>query len=295
MATDTTTAPELTREQVQAMLVQPLEQASVFLASGPRIFDTDGNPVRIPKLTGMDEPSWHGENEQIDEVDPDFDELTLLPSSMASIKSLTRFSNEIARQSVVSLDAALRDRMVRDVAAKLDTAFIAGDGAQTATGKDTPVGLLNYPDTQEITGVGTPSIDDLHDAEGLALAANVDPSRLRWFITSRDFVNLRKLKDNNDRYLIQPDPTEAGAYRLLGHGVTVTNRIPQDGGTGEDESSIVLADFGHIAVARDLSPSVKILDQTFGDYDQQAIRVVARYDAAPMNPDGVIVLRGVTE
>jgi hypothetical protein len=27
-----------------------------------------------------------------------------------------------------------------------------------------------------------------------------------------------------------------------------------------------------------------VLDQTFGDYDQVALRVVARYDAAPLNP-----------
>ena len=58
---------------------------------------------------------------------------------------------------------------------------------------------------------------------------------------------------------------------------------------------VVLADFSPIAVARDLAPlSVKILDQTFGAYDQMAIRVVARYDAAPLNPEAVVVLRGVT-
>ena len=38
MPASTTTAPELTREQVQAILVQPLTAASVFLAAGPRIF-----------------------------------------------------------------------------------------------------------------------------------------------------------------------------------------------------------------------------------------------------------------
>jgi hypothetical protein len=56
----------------------------------------------------------------------------------------------------------------------------------------------------------------------------------------------------------------------------------------------VLADFSQIAVARDLSPSVKILDQTYADFDQMAIRVVARYDAAPLNPQAVVVLRGIT-
>lgn len=294
MPTSAENAPELTQEQVQAILIQPLEAASVFLAAGPRIFDTNGSAVRIPKLNSMPAPSWHGENEQIDEVDPDFGEVTLLPDTMASVKSLTRFSNELARQSVIVLDAALRDRMVRDVASKIDTAFIAGDGAATPTGKATPTGLLNYAGTQEMAAVATPTLDDLHDAEGLALAANVDPAMLRWFITSRDFVGIRKIKDLQDRYQVTPDPTEAGAYRLLGHPVTVTNRIPDDGGAGTNESSIVLADFSQVAVARDLSPSVKILDQTYGDFDQMAIRVVARYDSAPLNAEAVVVLRGVT-
>jgi len=49
-----------------------------------------------------------------------------------------------------------------------------------------------------------------------------------------------------------------------------------------------------VAVARDMAPSVKILDQTFGDYDQQAIRVVARYDAKPLNGEAVVTLEGVT-
>ena len=62
MPASTTTAPELTREQVQAILVQPLTAASVFLAAGPRIFDvTAAGPVRIPTLVGVTAPSWHGE------------------------------------------------------------------------------------------------------------------------------------------------------------------------------------------------------------------------------------------
>ena len=290
MPADTTTASELTREQVAALLVQPLEDTSIFPASGPRIFDTDGSPVRVPKFTGRDEPSWDGQNELIDEVEASFDEITLLPDSMASVKSLTRFSNELARQSIISLDAALRARMVRDVATKLDAALIAATAAQTPTGKDTPVGLLNYPGVQTIDlADGILSLDDLHDAEGLALGAFIDPSRLRWWMRPETFVALRKLKDGQNRYQIQPDPTAEGAYRLLGHRVVVTQRIPDDLLT----TTVVLADMSQIAVARDLAPSVKLLDQTFGHYDQQAIRVVARYDAKPLNPDAVILLTNV--
>lgn len=289
MPASTITAPELTAEQVQRILVQPLEAASVFLAAGPRVFDTNGSQVRIPTLAGMTDPSWHGENELINEVEADFGELVLLPSTMKSVKSLTRFSNELARQSVVALDAALRDRMVLDVAAKIDTQLMSASG----DGITTPRGIFAYTGTQTLAVGGALTLDHLHDAEGLVLAANVDPSRVRWVMTSRDFVKLRKVKDTTGRYLIQPDATEAGAYRLLGHAVTVTNRIPDTTATPATGRA-ALVDFSQIAVARDLAPSVKILDQTFGDFDQQAIRVVARYDAAPLNPQAIVKLTSIT-
>lgn len=287
MPASTATAPELTTEQVQAILVQPLEAASVFLAAGPRIFDTDGSPVRIPKLGGPTHPAWHGENELITEVTPDFDEVTLLPSTMESVKTLTRYSNELARQSVVALDAALRDRLVRDVAAKLDTQLLS----DTGDGITLPRGLFAYPGTQEITAIGALTLDDLLDAWGLALAANVDMARLRWLIRPQQFTELRKLKDTQDRYQLQPDPTADGVFRLFGAPVTITNRIPVTAG----ETSAALVDFAQIAVARDQAPTVKVLDQTYGDYDQQAIRVTARYDAAPLNPQAVVVLSGITD
>jgi len=289
MALSTTNSPELTQEQVQRILIQPLTAASTFLASGPRIFDTDGNQIRIPTLAGMTTPAWHGENELITEVEPDFGEVTLLPSTMKSVKSLTRFSNELARQSVVALDSALRDRMVQDVAAILDTAFFSGNGP---TGVQ-PTGMTNWTGTTALTGIGELTLDDLLDALGSAMASNVEISRCRWFMRSGAFMKLRKLKDTAGKYLLQPDPTQDALFRLFGVPVVVTNRIPEIAGTPVT-TTVVLADMSKVAVARDQSPSVKILSETFGQFDQLAIRVTARYDVAPLNPAAVVVLRGVT-
>lgn len=105
---------------MQRILVQPRETASAFLASGPRVVDTNGSPVRVPRRGGPADPSGHAENELINEVEGDCDEVTLLPATMKSVKVLNRYSDELARQTVVALDAALRGRLVRDVAAKID-------------------------------------------------------------------------------------------------------------------------------------------------------------------------------
>lgn len=290
MAVSTATASELTAEQVQSVLVKPLEAASSFLAAGPRIIDTAG-PVRLPKLGAATAPSWHGENELIDEVNPTFDEITLLPSTMESVKTLTRFSNELARQSVIALDQALKERLVKDVADTLDAQFwgATGDGIVK------PKGLLAYAG-QSITAVGALTLDKLLDAEALALGANVNTDALKWVMTSRELIALRKIKtaaSGSNQYVLQPDPTKAGGYVIFGKPVIVTNRIPDTTGT-PNTGNMALVDFSQIVVARDVAPSVKVLDQTFGDYDQMALRVVARYDVAPLNAAAVIKLTGIT-
>lgn len=284
----TTNAVELTAEQVLKVLVEPLAQRSVFLAAGPRIVDTAG-PLRIPKGAGPTTPAWYGQNEQIAEDDPEFDELQLLPSTMKSVKVLTRFSNELARQSVLALDAVLRARLVTDVAATIDAQLLGAGG----DGITMPRGLFGYTGIQSLPVAGALTLDALITAEGLALNAFVDPTKLVWVMKAREFVKLRQLKDGAQRYQLQPDPTLAGGSTLFGHRVIVTSRTPDTTGA-TPTARVGLVDFSQIVVARDVAPSVKILDQTFGDFDQQAIRVVARYDAAPVNPQGVVALTGIT-
>ncbi len=290
MAETTLNTPQLTAEQVQHILVQPLEAASVFLAAGPRMFDTNGSQIRIPKLGGQTQRSFVAEGALIPETDPAFgNEIILLPNTMQSVKILTRFSNELARQSVVNLTTALQLRLVRDVAATIDTALIAGAG----DGVTTPRGMLSYPGTQVQAIGGALNLDQLLDAWGAALAANVTMASLRWFLRPETFTALRKIKTTTGEYVLQADPTADGVFRLWGAPVTVTSRIPI-AGTTTKTTQAVLADFGQIAVARDLAPSVVVLTETFGQYDELALRVVARYDAAPMNAEAIIRLDGIT-
>ena len=283
MATSTTTAAALTAEQVSTILTKPLEQRSVFMAAGPTIFDTNGSPVRIPAMPAseQDELQWVGENELIPEVDPEFGETELLPSTMKSVKTITRYSNELARQSIVSLDKVLQDRLVADVAGKLDAQFLSAEG----DGITTPRGLFAYEGVEDVAVSGEFNVDTLLAAQGVALESNVDLTRLALFVRPGDLMALRGLKDADGRYLLQWDATEAGGYRVLGMNALVSAHVP--------EGRAAIADMSQIAVARDLAPTVKILTERYADYDQQAIRVVARYDAGPLNPAGIVTMSGI--
>lgn len=282
MAISTGTAPELTAEQVVSVLTQPLETASVFLAAGPRIYDTAG-PLRIPRAPEPDPDAleWHGENEQITEADAEFDELQLLPSTMQSLKVITRYSNELARQSVVNLEAAIRARLVNDVAARLDQQFLS----DTGDGVTTPMGIFAYEGTQSVDVDGALTLDAMLAAQGQAMESNVNIGSTRWLIRPDDLTALRGLTAEDGRGLLQPDATAGAVGSVLGSSVIVSPRVPA--------GRAALVDFGQIAVARDLAPSVKVLTERYADYDQQALRVVARYDAAPLNPAAIVTLDGI--
>lgn len=287
MALSTTSAAELTQEQVQKILVKPLEDQAIFLNSGARVFDSNGSPVRIPKLGAATSPTFVGENELIPEVDAGFDEVQLLPSIMKSIKVITRFSNELARQSVVSLDASMRDRLVKDVTDALDQQLLSAGG----DGVTTPKGLFAYSGIQKLDVDGELTLDHLLTAWGMALSANVNMASLKWILTPEDFVALRRIKDTTGQYIVNADPTADAVFRLFGAPVTVSKRVPNK--TTDDTGRAALVDFSQIAVARDMTPTVTALTERYADYDQVGLRIITRYDAAPLNPEGIVALEGI--
>ncbi len=274
MTIDTTSGASLIQEQVASLLVQPLEAASVVLSSGVRIFDSS-EPLRIPTLTGSTGASFVAENALIPDNDVTFGEIKLMPSDRKSIKCLTKFSNEMLRQSTVGLDSVLKERLVTDVSSALDDALLTGAGTSKSI-----TGITKQ------TGVSTGTLDNtdpdsLLDAMATAAGNEVEPNR--WFVSSADFFALRKVKaSGTGEYLIQPDVTQGARYAMFGVPVTVTNRLP--------EGTAVLADMSQVAVVRDLAPSITLLSERYAEYDQQAIRVVTRYDLGLLHPEGVVVL-----
>lgn len=278
----------LTPDQVQRILVQPLQAASVFLSQGCRMFDSNGARVRIPRQAAPADASltFTGESEPIPEQEYDFGEVVLLPDTMKSVKVIVRFSNELARQFVVSLDQALQSRVVTDVAAKIDSVLIAS----AVTDGTEPTGLLHYAGVQTMPAVGDIAVDDLYDAESLALTANVDANNLRWMIRPETWTKIRKLKaTGSGEYLIQPDPTQRAPKVLLGYPVVITPRVPITTGT----TQAVLWDPSQVAVARDMSPTVTVLRELFAGTDEIGLRVVTRYDAGPLNAQAVVRLDGI--
>jgi HK97 family phage major capsid protein len=270
----------LIASQVQQLLIQPLEQASTFLAAGPTILDSN-QPVRIPRIASGTTAGFVSEGSLISDGNVTFDEVTALPSTLKSIKVWLPVSNELIRGSAVGgLDAVLKNRLVTDVSNALDTALFTGTGAS-----DTITGITAQ------TGVQTGAFDDtdlnsILDGLALAYAENVTPKRI--FMNPADWVALRKIQrgTGDKAYVLDPDAHAADQFALFGVPVTVTNRLAN--------GKVVIADMKHAVVVRDQDASVFIADQTLANYDTVAIRVTLRMDLVLSQPKAVVVLTDAT-
>lgn len=279
MANNTTTANTLIQEQVSSMLVQPLEAESVVLASSPAIFNSS-EPLRIPTLESGFEPGWVGENEEIDsDGAAKFGEIKLMPSDRKSIKKIVRVSNELIRQAQMGVSSVLQQRLVKDVANSLDDALLMGDGSD-----NTITGLVNQAGVQTAP-LDLTSTDTFLDALAMAAAKEVKPNR--FFVNGDDFFTIRKLKDDNGRYIMQSEVSGEAAYQLFGIPVTVTNKLPK--------GQAVLADMNQVAVVRDIDPQVTVLTERYAEFDQVGIRVTTRFDMGLIHPEGVIVMSADAE
>lgn len=271
----------LIQSQVASLLVQPLEQASTFLAAGPVVLDSS-SPVRVPRIANGVTAGFVAEGAQISDGDVAFDEVTLLPSTLKGLKVLVKLSNELIRTSVVGLESVLQTRLVTDVANALDAALWDGTGSSS-----TIKGILRA------SGIATGTLD-LTDPDslidGLATAQGNKVMPSHWVMTSASFAAIRKVKvgSGDKRYVIDPSTIQNGTdFRLLGLPVIITDNIPDLAGP---LARVGLVDFSKVVVARDVNAEVKILDQTWGDYDSIGIRVVSRWDTALLQAEAVTLL-----
>lgn len=287
MPATTANTPAITTEIVARLLVAPLEAASVFLASGVRVFDSDGSPVRVPRLDGMTAaPQWIGEGEVIpDSTRPNTSEVVLLPRSLKSLKIISRFTRELVRQSVIALDAALRDRLVRDIAASFDVAFFGGDGDLVAGERTSPVGLVNAVGVTTLNVAGALTFEKVLDALAAAMASNVALDRLTLFVRPEAWIGLRRSKDGQNRFQLSPDPSGSPEMRVLGVRVIVTSHLP----TG----FAILGDMSTVAIGRDLNPSMVVLNELYAGTDEVGLKVVARLDSVPLLPAAIVVMSGI--
>lgn len=276
MVNTTSNQSKIVKDQISSMLIQPLEDTSIFLSAGPQMFQSS-EPLRIPRLVSSGEVDYVAEGQKIpDTYTADFDEVVMLPTDRPSFKTITRVTRELIRSAQLGVSQVLQSRIVKDQANALDNAFLTGDGSKNGI-----TGLFNLE--------GATTVDEAIDSpdgflRGLAAAAANDVSPTHIFINSADFFKLIEVKDNSGRYIVEPDVSRMAGYKLFGLPVVSSKRVP--------EGKAAIVDMKELAVVRDVNADVTILNEKYADTDEIGIRVVSRWDMAPLHDEGVVILGG---
>lgn len=265
-----------------------LRAKNVVLKAGPIILPATSDEVHVPKIATSTAANMIAEGAAITEVEPTFGEIVLRPKKASA---LTIVSNEALEDSHPDLRRVMAHEHLAIVGSTLDKQFLEGSGAGVNMR-----GIRNFSGVT-VTSLGAngaaPTLDNVEGALQRLEADNAEGIAI--FMHPRTWSTFRKLKDLDERYQLQPDPTSESRKQLFGVPVHISSQIniAETEGISTDCSYIAVVDMSQIVIARRKAIEVKYSqDFKFGN-DQTAIRTIARFDIGLVNDKAVELITGV--
>lgn len=262
---------------LSARLIDLLRANSVAIAAGARTVPLGSDNNNIAKLASDPVPAWRDENDVVNESDPTFTNVPLVPKSLAV---LTRVSRELF-QDTLNLDTELPRILATALAKELDRVALIGSGTAPE-----PKGVAN------MAGIGTTAHDaaltnyaPFLTARTGILSANAGPVSAI-IMHPRDEGALSALTATDGQPLMAPKQVEE--IRML-----TTTAIPTDGGAGSNESTIFLGNFAHLMIGIRSEIRVEILKERYADQLQYGLIAHMRADIAAQHEAAFHTITGV--
>lgn len=148
--------------------------------------------------------------------------------------------------------------------------FIEGE-LLTGTGSNAAQGAVNTTNTLTAAGTAAVTTDEL-----IALQASVKQAFQAdacWTMNPATFTAIKKLKDNEGRYILQNDLSSEFPYRLLGKPVYVSDNMPAMAASAK---AILYGDYAGLSVNMRENIQVEVLREKYAT--QHAIGVVAWFE-----------------
>jgi len=224
------------------MFIDMLRDQLVTGRLGATILDNLQGDQDIPKQTGSSTAQWVAEDGTITETDADFADVSMSPKTVGAI---TSYSRRTLINAAPSIEQLVRNDLASVVANAIDRAAITGDG----TG-NTPTGVINHPDANELTLAGASAGDrwaEVLDFIATVQSANADIGSMGWTMNPKAIAKLRStLKvtgaDGSGPGYIMADPGT-----LAGYAAAPTNTLPTVAGT-PDTTSVIFGAWSQLMI-----------------------------------------------
>ena len=194
--------------------------------------------------------------------------------------ALVLIGRSVENNSAFNVTNFIINQMAEEIAGWIEGQLLTGTGSSAAQG------ALNTTTTMEAAATTAVTADEL-----ISLQAMVKQAYQRnacWTMHPDTFTALRKLKDGNNRYLLQDDITGEFPYRLLGKPVYVSDNMPT---MAAGSKAILYGDYSGLSVNFRENISVEVLREKYAT--QHAVGVVSwfEFDAKVTDNQKLAVLK----
>jgi Predicted phage phi-C31 gp36 major capsid-like protein len=263
---------------LSSQLIDLARAASVSVRAGAQTVPLTSDNNNIAKLASDPVPAWRSEGGAVAESDPTFENVQMIPRSLAFY---TNVSAEVMEDSL-NLATELPRIFGAAMAAELDRVALTGTGTAPE-----PRGVAN------VSGIGTYALDGalanynpLVRARTGILTANSGPVSA-FIMHPRDEGDFLDLVDGNGNPLTMHP-------RLSEIPTLTTTSIPIDGGTGTNESTIFAGNFQHMLIGIRSDIRVEVLKgPAYAGNLQYSILTHMRADVAVTHPGAFFTVTGV--
>lgn len=248
---------------LSARLIDRLRAASVVFRAGAQTVPLTSDRSSIAKLAADPVPAWRNENAAVNDSDPTFAAVTLVPRSLAV---LVKVSRELLEDSL-NLETALPQILASALAAEVDRVALVGTGVEPQ-----PKGVNTFvAKTANTFAGGVPGYLDLVRAQTALRVANSDATA--FILHPRDEGTLAVSLDGEGRPFPVP-PAIAEVPRLT------TTALPTNLGAGTNESVIFAGDWSKLLIGVRSALRVEILRERYADNLQYGFLAHLRVDVA---------------
>lgn len=193
--------------------------------------------------------------------------------------ALCLISKSVINNGAFDVVSFVITEMSEKIAAFFEKEILTGSGSSAATGA---LASANTLTTASGTAIAADELIDLQAKVKQAYQMNAC-----WIMNPATFTAIKKLKDGNNRYLLQDDVTGEFPYRLLGKPVFVSDNMPA---IALSAKTVLYGDLSGIAVKFSEKVEIQVLNEKYAT--QHAVGVVGwfEFDSKIMDEQRLAVL-----
>lgn len=206
-----------------------------------------------------------GYQTEFTEITADSGKFTSVDLSGYLAGALTLIGKSVENNGSFSVVDFIVNQMAEEIATWIEGQLLVGTGSSAAQGATNTTTVLTAASATAITA------DELIDLQ--AKVKQAYQANACWIMNPATFTAIKKLKDGNNRYLLQDDVTGEFPFRLLGKPVFLSDNMPA---IAANAKAVLYGDCSGLSVNFRENISIQVLQEKYAT--QHAIGVVSWFE-----------------